>query len=127
MQEAPVLYESRNLPSIETVNLSQADEYDDLREQLVICARAKQRFLDEVNLIPVKASLPEYQGRIKIKEVFWDANKALRELNVEGDKLERLLRKYGFEEEARNHERDLENLNKVYNKEQRKYINANEF
>ena len=127
MQEAPVLYESRNLPSIETANLSQADEYDDLREQRVICARAEQRFLDEVDLIPVKASLPEYQGRIKIKEVFWDANKALRELNVEGDKLERLLRKYGFEEEARNHERDLENLNKVYNKKQRKYINANEF
>lgn len=127
MQEAPVLYESRNLPSIETANLSQADEYDDLREQRVICAGAKQRFLDEVDLIPVKASLPEYQGRIKIKEVFWDANKALRELNVEGDKLERLLRKYGFEEEARNHERDLENLNKVYNKKQRKYINANEF
>ena len=127
MQETPTLYENKNLPSMETVNLSQADEYDDLREQLEICARAKQRFLDEVDLIPVKASLPEYQGRIKIKEVFWDANKALRELNVEGDKLERLLREYGFEEEARNHERDLENLNKVYNKEQRKYINANEF
>lgn len=123
----PTLYDTRNSASMETVNMPRADEYEDLREQILICERAKQRFLDEVDLIPVKAASPEYQGRIKIKEVFWDANKALRELNVEGDKLERLLRKYGFEEKARNHERDLENLNKVYNKEQRKYINANEF
>lgn len=119
MQETPTLYENKNLPSMETVNLSQADEYDDLREQLEICARAKQRFLDEVDLIPVKASLPEYQG-IMGQTIFRAANKALDEFNEEGEKLERILRQHGFTDEAENHKQDRKNLNNVYYQERRK-------
>lgn len=119
MQEAPVLYESRNLPSIETETLSQADDYDDIREQIAICDNAKQRFLDEVDLIPVKASLPEYQG-IMGQTIFRAANKALDEFNKEGEKLERLLRQHGFTDEAEYLKQDRENLNNVYYQERRK-------
>lgn len=115
----PTLYENKNLPSMETTNLSQADKYDDLREQLEICARAKQRFLDEVDLIPVKASLPEYQG-IMGQTIFRAANKALDEFNEEGEKLERILRQHGFTDEAENHKQDRKNLNNVYYQERRK-------
>lgn len=93
-------------------------DYDDIVSQAEICEEAKQRFLQEVDNVFYKASLPEYQG-IMAQKIFWDANNALDKFNEEGEKLERLLRKHGFSDEASEHKEARENLNQVYREEKR--------
>jgi len=119
MQVTPTLYEIQDVPTIEMTDLPQAFEYDDIRQQFEILKNTQDRFLYEVSLIPVKTSLPEYQG-IMGQTIFRDANKALDEFNDEDEKLERLLRYHGFTDEAEYLKHDKEDLNKWYFQMRRK-------
>ncbi|MBO7459110.1 MAG: zinc-ribbon domain-containing protein [Paludibacteraceae bacterium] len=94
------------------------DDYNDIVCQAEICEKAKQRFLQEVDNVFYKASMPEYQG-VMAQKIFWEANYALDDFNKEGEKLERLLRKHGFSDEAMAHKEARENLNQVYREEKR--------
>lgn len=94
------------------------EDYDDIMQQLQVCENARQNFLYEVDQVSVKASSPQYQG-IMAQKLFWEANKAIDIFNDEGEKLERLLRKHGFSEEASKLKEDREYLNRVYREEKR--------
>lgn len=95
------------------------EDYDDILRQIEVCENARQNFLYEVDNVFVKANSPEYQG-IMAQKIFWDANNALDKFNDEGEKLESLLRKHGFSDEASKHKEDREYMNRVYREEKRK-------
>lgn len=93
--------------------------YPDLERQINKYNTAFAKFNREIDLIGVKARSPQYQG-IMAQKLFWDANNALDELNKEGEKVEKLMRKYGLAEQAREHKEKRKDLEREYNEQKRR-------
>ena len=102
-------------------NIQQQLDYSDIERQAAICEQAKQRFLNEVDNIRRKARSAQYQG-VMAQKLFWDAGRALDELKNENEKLQRLLRKHGFDKEARQNKEAIEQLEATYLEEKRRVM-----
>ena len=96
-------------------------DYEDIMKQNKKIDRYREAFYREIDLINYKASMGEYQGVMRQK-LFWDANDAFDNLYYAGVELERLMRKHGFEREAREHERKREDFRREYERVKRETL-----
>lgn len=116
-----VLYDTQNSASMEMENLPQADEYEDIREQVEICETAFMNFEREKVIAIHNSKAPQKQG-IMAQTLFWDANKAFDIYAEESRKLERLLRSHGFPDEAERIEEQRIIADKTYREVKRQLV-----
>ena len=96
-------------------------DYEDIMKQNERIDGYRKAFNREIDLINHKASMGQYQGVMRQK-LFWDANDAFDRLYYAGEELERLMRKHGFEREAREHERNREDFRREYERVKRETL-----
>lgn len=84
--------------------------------------RAKSRFQEEVNQVPIKATRPEFQG-VFSQKLFFDADDYFREFEDKVEELARELRKSNLPEIAEDYEEDLRKIRSNYRNVKRQMNN----